>query len=513
VQGEVRTIGHLYVEASLAEVYRELLDRTLIILGTQGAETFIVSLFLLYIFHRLITRHLVAIAGVVRRYDFRHPPPPFSLQRRRPAREDELDQVVTAFNLLCASLQRAYDELRHANSRLEHDIARRRQAQAALRQSEARFRDYAETASDWFWETGPDHRFTYLSDRIDAFGIRGADLIGQPRWEAAADREAEPEKWRGHFQILEQREPFRDFTYKVRHVDGSLGYVAVSGKPVFDQEDRFIGYRGGARDVTAAVWADHALRRAKEEAEAANRTKSMFLANMSHELRTPLNAVIGLAEMIEGEMLGPVGNETYRGYAADIHASGRHLLAIISEILDLAKIEAGRLDLEETVLDVGGIAAEVARLVDPQAVAAGVAVRCEIAADLPALRADEQAIRRILYNLLSNGLKFTPRGGSVTVSVAREPSGEIAIAVADTGIGIAAHDLPRLTQPFVQLDNVYRRKYQGTGLGLSLVRSLAELHGGSVEIASEEGAGTVVTVRLPASRVVDNAAIPAAGQA
>jgi PAS domain S-box-containing protein len=403
---------------------------------------------------------------------------------------------------MCASLQRAYDELRKANARLEQDIAVRRQTEDALRQSEQRFRDYAETASDWFWETGPDHRFTYLSERIAAFGINRPALIGHQRWDAAIDRADEPEKWRRHFQILERREPFRDLIYKVRHEDGSVGFVATSGKPVFDTGGRFVGYRGGARDATAAVRADQALREAKELAEAASRAKSMFLANMSHELRTPLNAIIGMSEMIKTEMLGPVVNAQYRSYAGDIHTSGMHLLGIINEILDLAKIEAGRMELDESELDLGVVVGDVLRIVAPQAAANGLAVESKLAPHLPHLRADDQAIRRILFNLLSNAFKFTPRNGKVTVALRQAENADIELSVADTGIGIAAEDISKLMQPFVQLDNVYQRKYQGTGLGLALVRSLAQLHGGSISIESVPGRGTVVTVWLPAARVV-----------
>jgi PAS domain S-box-containing protein len=502
VQNEPRTIGHLYLEATLTEVYRELTSRALIILGSQGAKTFVVSLFILFIVHRLVTRHLVTVAGFVRSYDLRRPPPPLELQRRRPGTADELDQVVTSFNLMCASLQRAYDELRKANARLEQDIAVRRQTEDALRQSEQRFRDYAETASDWFWETGPDHRFTYLSERLAAFGINRPALIGHQRWDAAIDRADEPEKWRWHFRILERREPFRDLIYKVRHEDGSVGFVATSGKPVFDPGGRFVGYRGGGRDATATVRADQALREAKDLAEAASRAKSMFLANMSHELRTPLNAIIGMSEMIKTEMLGPVANPQYRSYAGDIHTSGLHLLGIINEILDLAKIEAGRMELDERELDLGVVVGEVLRIVAPQSAANGLVVESQLAPQLPHLRADEQAIRRILFNLLSNAFKFTPRNGKVTVTLRQAENADIELSVADTGIGIAAEDISKLMQPFVQLDNVYQRRFQGTGLGLALVRSLAQLHGGSISIESVPGRGTVVTVWLPAGRVV-----------
>jgi signal transduction histidine kinase len=223
---------------------------------------------------------------------------------------------------------------------------------------------------------------------------------------------------------------------------------------------------------------------------------------MSHELRTPLNAIIGMSEMIKTEMLGPVAHPQYRSYAGDIHTSGLHLLGIINEILDLAKIEAGRMELDERELDLCVVVGEVLRIVAPQAAANGLAVDSQLAPKLPHLRADEQAIRRILFNLLSNAFKFTPRGGKVTVALRQAENADLELSVADTGIGIAAEDISKLMQPFVQLDNVYQRKYQGTGLGLALVRSLAQLHGGSISIESEPAQGTIVTVWLPADRVV-----------
>jgi two-component system cell cycle sensor histidine kinase PleC len=405
-----------------------------------------------------------------------------------------------------ARLQSAYDELREANRQLEHDIVARRRIESALRESEHRFRDYAETASDWFWETGPDHRFTYLSDRAIDFGVATASLIGHPRWEAATDLEDEPGKWRRHFRTLERREPFRDFIYRITLKDGSHGFASSSGKPVFDATGGFLGYRGVGRDMTTATRAEQTLRDAKVQAEMASRAKSDFLANMSHELRTPLNAIIGLSEMIKAEMLGPVANEQYRTYAGDINSSGLHLLGIINEILDLAKVEAGRMDLDIRPLNLADIARDVLRILRTQAEALGLMVEVSIAPDFPRVHADEQAIRRILFNLLSNAFKFTPNGGRVVVTLQQDPDGAVEISVADTGIGIAAENLPKLMQPFVQLDNVYKRKFQGAGLGLALVRSLVERHGGSVTIDSALDKGTRITIRLPGDLVVKRSA-------
>ena len=267
IQGADEKLGVLHVEATLAGVYRELLDKVLIILVSQGAKTFLVSLFILYIIHRLITRHLISMAEGLRGYDFRHPPQPLKLWRLPRAKADELDQVVAAFNAVCASLQRAYDELQDAKARLERDIAARKRAEDALRESEQRFRDYTETASDWYWETGPDHRFTRVSDRLATFHIDPAGRIGMRRSDFATDVEEEPEKWRQFEATLAAHQPFRGFTYRTARGDGSPVYIWTSGKPVFDGEGGFLGYRGVSSDVTERALAEARVRELSLAAE------------------------------------------------------------------------------------------------------------------------------------------------------------------------------------------------------------------------------------------------------
>jgi len=241
---------------------------------------------------------------------------------------------------------------------------------------------------------------------------------------------------------------------------------------------------------------------AKEKAELANRAKSEFLANMSHELRTPLNAIIGFSELLRSEALGRIGIESYREYAVAIHESGVHLLDIINDILDLSKVEAGTIDLHEEAVDLAPIAAACFRIVKERAAAAEVTLVDALPRDLPPLRGDERLLKQILLNLVSNGTKFTPPGGRVTLSAALRDDGGVDLVVADTGIGIAEADIARALTPFVQIDSSLSRKYSGTGLGLPLTRSLVELHGGRLEIESRVGAGTTVRIRLPAERTL-----------
>ena len=233
----------------------------------------------------------------------------------------------------------------------------------------------------------------------------------------------------------------------------------------------------------------------KARAESANRSKSEFLANISHELRTPLNAVIGFSEMMQKNMFGPLGSQKYAEYAEDIHESGRYLLEVINDILDMSKIEAGRLTLDIKPIDAGAIIKDSMRIVSRSAEQRGVALS-RIGPELVPLSADDRALKQILLNLLSNAVKFTPRGGDVTVGVEFTEQA-VRIAIADTGIGIPEEDLHKLGLPFEQVENQFTKSHKGTGLGLAISRSLVELHGGHIEIASRVQEGTTVTVHLP----------------
>ena len=256
------------------------------------------------------------------------------------------------------------------------------------------------------------------------------------------------------------------------------------------------------RDMTARAQAEAAQRRAVEEAEAASRAKSEFLANMSHELRTPLNAIIGFSEMVTAEVLGPVQPPQYAGYIRDIEGSGRHLLSVINDILDVSKIESGRFDLHENEIALDAVLESGARILHgwPEAEARHISVRID--EDLPTLVADERLIKQIVVNLLSNAVKYSGEGDRITLGAACRPDGRVMIEVADTGIGIEERHLPELTKPFYQTDSSLARKYEGTGLGLSLVAAYIKAHDGDLEISSTYGVGTTVRLLLPAWRVV-----------
>jgi signal transduction histidine kinase len=239
---------------------------------------------------------------------------------------------------------------------------------------------------------------------------------------------------------------------------------------------------------------------AKEAAIAANRTKSEFLANMSHELRTPLNAILGFSDVLKEQTFGPLGNIKYRGYVNDIRTAGHHLLQLINDILDVCKIESGKVELIEEEIPIELIIAASMRFIKPRAADAGVHLGQSLPSSLPHLLADETKLKQILLNLLANAVKFTHRGGAVMLTVMLDHDKGIIFEVADTGIGIPPDMIAKVLEPFAQVANPLTKRHEGAGLGLPLAKALVELHGGSLELESTPGAGTVVRFTLPPSR-------------
>jgi signal transduction histidine kinase len=359
---------------------------------------------------------------------------------------------------------------------------------ARLASSEQRFRDYAEVASDWYWESGPGNTITYLSlgNATGALGLRVESIIRRRADDVARSDDA--------LAKIAQRRPIRGLCLRFND-----SYYAISGKPRFAADGAFVGYRGVGTDITPQVNDANDLREAKERADAANHAKSEFLANMSHELRTPLNAILGFSDIIRGRMFGPEVSDRYAEYAGDIHDSGTHLLSIINDVLDLSKIVAGRACIRDEEYSLYALAEEVRTLVGTSPPAD---FRVVLPEPAPFLRIDGRKFRQILVNLLSNAFKFTPAGGTVTLEAEVESGGGIQVVVRDTGIGIAPRNLDHVLTPFGQVESAFSRRHHGTGLGLPLAKSLAELHGGTLTIDSVVDHGTTVTVRLPAWRVL-----------
>jgi signal transduction histidine kinase len=258
-------------------------------------------------------------------------------------------------------------------------------------------------------------------------------------------------------------------------------------------------------DIAARKQAAQAIETARLSAEASSRAKTMFLANMSHELRSPLNAVIGFADMMEQQVLGPLGNERYRDYAKGIGESGRHLLDLIIDVLDMARDEAGKLAISEQIVAPQEILERVRFLLERQAGAKGVTFRLDSESGLPPIHADPLRLRQVLINLGVNAIKFTPSGGAVNLAARRAADGGLIFEVSDTGIGIAPEDVSKAFEVFGQVEGRHQDGQGGAGLGLPLSRRLIELHGGQLDITSHPGAGTTITCRLPPSRIAREA--------
>ncbi len=283
--------------------------------------------------------------------------------------------------------------------------------------------------------------------------------------------------------------------------DGSVADVVITTALLeLSQKRRFMV--STIRDITERKNMMSTMRRAKEDADSANRAKSAFLANMSHELRTPLNAIIGFSELMKNHLFGPLNNPKYEEYMEDIHFSSRHLLDIINDVLDMSKIEAGRVELIESEVAIGEVLDSVARIMSDRAQVQSVGLDFKVESTLPHIKADQRLLRQILINLVSNGVKFSPTGKTVKVRASILPDKHMRIAVEDEGCGIPADKLKIVLEPFGQVNDPRHSNGQGTGLGLPLAKAMTELHGGKLTMESKEGKGTKVYIDFPLERTM-----------
>lgn len=386
-----------------------------------------------------------------------------------------------------------------------HDITERKRAERELRDSEARLSGILRISPEAVIVTDGSQHITLFSDGAErTFGYTAADVLGKsidvlmPPAARKIHREhvgkflRSPDISRLMNTRQEVRAQAKDGT--VFPVEASVSKLQLDGETVFTVLLRDITERKQAQDLLLA---------AKEEAESASRAKSEFLANMSHELRTPLNAILGFSEVIRSQVLGTVGVEKYVEYADDIHRSGEHLLEIISDILDVARIDAGQIKLDEDSVPVDELIESSRALIQERAEANGLEITVSLPPETQILFCDSRKMKQILINLLSNAVKFTGCGGSISIGAQiDELTGDIVFQVRDNGIGMSVEDVPRVLEPFVQIESSLTRHHEGTGLGLPLVKKLTELHGGSLELETAPGKGTVASVRLPACRVI-----------
>lgn len=367
--------------------------------------------------------------------------------------------------------------------------------QKAAEQREHRLRQrisaILESTTDAVFTVDRDWRFTYMNRRAREALAHGKDVTGRNGWQVFPEAV--------HTMLWEQYHRVRD---EGRATEFEIYY------PPLEKWLEIHAYplEGGVavffRDISDRRQAEEELKRTKEAAEAAGRAKSAFLAAMSHELRTPLNAISGFSEMIAREVLGPVGVADYRDYARDIETSSKQLLRVVSDVLDLARLEAGAGALDEEIVDLAELLDEALGPIAPRLEEKSLVLEKEVPADAPYLRGDARALKQILTHLLSNAVKFT-EAGVIGVEV-HARAGSLALSVRDTGIGIGPEQRQLLCQPFQQVDVSLARRHQGVGIGLALTKRLVQLHGARLEIRSACDAGTTVTVHFPQWRTVES---------
>jgi PAS domain S-box-containing protein len=379
------------------------------------------------------------------------------------------------------------------------DIEDRKVAELSFRQSEQRLRDYAETASDWLWETGPDHRFTSISEHTNVAGFTEPSLPGVARWEVASDLETEPEKWWRHREALDARWPFRDFVYSVINDSGSQVYVRTSGKPFFDAEGHFLGYRGTGTDITALIRTEQALRQAQTELAHVTRVTMLgeLTVSIAHEVNQPLAAVVANAQA----SLRWLNHEQ-----PDLAAARRSMEWVIndscraSDVIRRVRALAKKSDMETVRLDLNQVVNEAITLVEHELIKHGVLLKPELSPALPEILGDRVQLQQVIINLLINRIEamepITGRPRELFLRSARDDMGHLTLSVTDSGIGISPENVNRLFNAF------FTTKSNGLGMGLSICRSIVEAHGGHMSASSNDGPGATFQLVLPIHQAV-----------
>jgi PAS domain S-box-containing protein len=382
------------------------------------------------------------------------------------------------------------------------DVEERRRAERALSEAEKKFRTIVENAAGGIYQLTPDGIFLSANPAL-------ARILGYKSPEALLHniKNAHEQLYKDYrerisfIRELEMTGAVRSFETRAVCHDGRIIWISESARAVKDDAGKILYYEGSIEDITQRKEVELDLREAKIQSDLANRAKSEFLANMSHELRTPLNAIIGFSEIIKNEVFGPIGQKQYWEYANDIYASGRHLLKIINDVLDVARIEAGERQINEGVVDLGKVTLSCLDLVASKIEAGRFTIINMLDENVPRIIGEEIAIKQVLSNILSNAIKFTPPGGRITLSSQLNSEGVLRVSVTDTGVGLDEEEIERAMSRLGQVDGALNRANSGMGLGLTLVSSLMRLHGGDFELFSQKGLGTTATLVFPAKRV------------
>lgn len=369
---------------------------------------------------------------------------------------------------------------------------------------EAGYRAFFDHSVDGIFRTTPDGHYLAVNQALaDIYGYGSPDRLMSGLTDIGAQLYVDPRRRDEFRAIMHANDIVTDFISEIHHRSGKRIWISENARAVRDWSGALICYEGTVQDVTGKLEAEQALRAALRQAELANRAKAAFLAAMSHELKTPLNAVLGFSEIIRDEVLGAVGQPAYRDYAGDIHTSGRRLLSVINDVLDVTRLEGGLLALEPKACDARDIAEQV--IILARAATGDSRPVFVDMVDMPALEVDPRRLVQALGNLLANALKFTPEGGRIALTGRLAADGGARFAVFDTGIGMAPETVSAALEPFNQLDGSLARRFEGAGLGLPIARALAELHGGQLTIRSAIGEGTTATISLPPSRLIPRA--------
>ncbi|NGQ89655.1 PAS domain-containing protein [Rhodobacter sp. HX-7-19] len=408
------------------------------------------------------------------------------LDRARVVRRkaDGKPKVMAGIQIEISEMKSREAALMRAKADLEKALAQRASA-------EQRFSDIAAVTDGWLWEIDQDMRFSFLSgsEHIERLGLTSRSVIGKTReeWLDAHPEVRASADWSIVLDAQREHRPYRNFVYRAPNApDAQERWFRISGHPVFDSQGVFLGYRGVGSDVTE-------LYLAKARAEEASRTKSMFLANMSHEIRTPMNGVLGMAEVLESALTDP----EHKRMISTIRKSGETLLNILNDILDMSKIEAGKMELEEVPFSPVDLAERVEDLHRLMAEEKGLDFEVLVSTGAETRRmGDPFRVQQILHNLVSNAIKFTDRG-EVTVEVSGRRGTPLVLEVRDTGIGMSPQEIERLHEEFRQADSSVTRRFGGTGLGMSITRTLVQRMGGDITVTSEPGVGTTIRITLP----------------